>query len=164
MGTKYGRTRLVDEARESRLVRREFLPPKLRLGPRQRLLMIYSGILLFCAFALIGELYLRMQRPAEPSIMRGLARLDTIEGGPRATRATLTLPMADGTEHQVTASLTDAHQNLQTGQWVGVLYRMEGTAPAILEVGQFPVPPNQAPEEYTREAHPTAPQQTGAER
>jgi len=141
MGIKYGRTRLLDQGRAARLVKPPVQPPKMRMGTRQRLLVIYSGILLFCAFALIGEMYLKLERPGAPALLiRGVALVDAIETHGEGRTAALRLEFDNGSAHIVTVPLDATHASLRPGQHVGVLARWEQGTPRVVEVSPAPLP------------------------
>ena len=141
MGIKYGRERLLDQRQSARLVRPPLQPPKLRMSPKKRLLIIYSGILLFCAFIMIGEMYLRLNKSTSSApLLRGVAVLESIDTESGVPTAVLRVELEDGNIYSVATTLEESHQALRPGQQVGVLARWVDDAPLVVEVSATPLP------------------------
>ena len=154
MGTKYRHTRHIEKAREAHGARIDPSPPRLSLGHRQRLLIIYGGILLFCAFLLVGQLYLRIQERAGTALLRGPAEILRIESAPGGGRALLRPLGPEGGGQEIWADLTPEHAALREGQRVGVLFRWQQGALSVAEVGRVALPDNAAIDSPARETRP----------
>ena len=145
MGIKYQRREGLREAVAARQTPYKSLERKPRLTPRGRLLIIYSGILLFCAFILVGEMYQRGVRARRdtPITVRGVVSAIETEGANEGALARIDLVSPVGGMNQVTATLTETHAgSLKPGDPVAVLLRPSGDKPPqVLEVSRFALDP-----------------------
>lgn len=145
MGIKYQRREGLREAVAARQTPYKSLERKPRLTPRGRLLIIYSGILLFCAFILVGEMYqrgVRARRDA-PVVVRGIVSAIETEVANNGALARIDLVSPVSGMNHVTTTFTKAHaDSLKPGDHVAVLMRPAGgKAPQVLEVSRFALDP-----------------------
>ncbi|MBI1318891.1 MAG: hypothetical protein GC168_08065 [Candidatus Hydrogenedens sp.] len=135
MGIKYKHTRYIEQAREARGPRIDPAPPRLRVNPRNRLLIIYSGILLFCAFVLVGQLYQRASKAWHPQQARCEAVLTRLN--PETWQATLQVALPEGGTLELPAQLSAEHQALREGQRVGALLQRSNDTWRVADVSRF---------------------------
>ena len=107
------------------------------MTPRVRLLVIYSGILLFCAFVLVGQLYVDLQPEPSLPLIRAIATLETTDNSGGNLRGALRFALPNGTTPLVWADLSEEHAQLETGQQVGALLRWSDAEFEVLEVARF---------------------------
>lgn len=145
MGIKYQRRDGLREAVAARQTPYQSLERKPRLTQRGRLLIIYSGILLFCAFILVGEMYQRSVRARRdaPMTVRGIISSVDAADTTDETVVRIDLVQPVGGMNQVTTTLTEEHAGgLKQGDTVAVLLRPSGDKPPqVLEVSRFALDP-----------------------
>lgn len=151
MGTKYQHTRHLDAAREARGTRFDPDPPRGTMNHRQRLILIYGGIILFCTFLLVGELYLRVQERAQSATLRSEAVILRIESTPEGTRALIRPTLTEGNGREFWAALTPDHANLREGQRVGVMFLWQKGELSVADVSRVALPDNAGLDSTPRE-------------
>jgi len=154
VGTKYQHTRHLDAAREARGTRFDSDPPRGTMNHRQRLILIYGGIILFCTFVLVGEMYLRIQERAQSVTLRSEAVILRIETTAEGTRALIRPTLTEGNGREFWAGLTPDHAALREGQRVGVMFRWEKGALSVADVSRVALPDDTGLDSTTRETPP----------
>lgn len=114
-----------------------------RLSQRQRLLLIYAGILTFCALMFLLHQFGEVVRKQEAQPLRGAARIVAVTGPEEARTLELEWPNGMGGTVRASAPAEAAEAaGLAPGDWVAVLYaRSAGGAITLLEHGLVALPP-----------------------
>lgn len=147
MAIKYKKSHGLRDAITERHAPFHALAPKPRVTQRTRLIMIYVGILFFCAFLLIGELFMRSQRAAHdaPRQARGTVSAITLPDTPGDNGSmVIELDLGASGIQSIAADLPESHlRNLRQGDTVAVVYQKDAESNTLkaLDVSLFALDP-----------------------